>query len=81
MDSLAEYQNFVIIKIAGKVTMILNEQALQADLDRIACRANQWQIKFNADKGKASHFGNNINRVQYVMKCQQLSAVSKEKDL
>ena len=68
-------------KIASKVTAILDEEALQSYLDRLARWANQWQMKFNVDKCKVLHIGKNNNRVRYVMNGQQLSAVSKEKDL
>ena len=68
-------------KIASKITTTLDKETLQSDLDRLACWASKWQMKFNVDKCKVLHIGSNNNRVQYLMNGQQLSAVNKEKDL
>ncbi len=38
-------------------------------------------MKFNIEKCRVLHIGNNNNRAQYLMNGQQLSAVNKEKDL
>ena len=68
-------------KIASKITTTLDKETLQSDLDRLACWASKWQMKFNVDKCKVLHIGSNNNRVQYLMNGQQLNAVNKEKDL
>ena len=68
-------------KIASKVTTAFDKETLQSDLDRLACWASKWQMKFNVEKCKVLHIGSNNDHVQYSMNGQQLSTVSKEKDL
>ncbi len=34
-------------KIANKVIMTFNRETFQSDLDRLACWASEWQMKFN----------------------------------
>ena len=68
-------------KIASKVTTTQDRETLQSDLDQLTRWANKWQMKFNVDKCKVLHIGKRNDHVQYSMNGQQLSAVTKEKDL
>ncbi len=59
-------------KISSKVTTIQEKVALQSKLDQLPCWANDWQMKFNADKCKVLYIGSNNHHIQYLMNDTQL---------
>ncbi len=68
-------------KIARKVTTTHGRETLQSDLDQLVSWTSEWQMKFNVEKCEVLHIGSNNNRAQYLMNGQQLSTVSKGKNL
>ena len=63
---------------------VLTEQDrsdLQEDLDNLQTWAITWKMKFNADKCKVLHLGNQNPRYKYRMGDTCLEAVREEKDL
>lgn len=68
-------------KITSKVTSVSQWQKLQCDLDKLTSWAETWQMKFNIEKCKVLHIGNDNVQARYVMNNVQLSSTAKEKDL
>ena len=54
---------------------------LQEDLDNLQNWASTWKMKFNADKCKVLHIGNQNPQYEYRMCDTSLEAVREEKDL
>ena len=54
---------------------------LQLALDRLAEWAEDWGMKFNIEKCKIMHVGNNNPRYEYFMAGQKLKVVEEEKDI
>ena len=68
-------------KITNKVTSLLQWQQLQKDLNTLASWADKWQMKFNIEKCKVLHIGNDNVQANYKMNDIQLSSSDTEKDL
>ena len=63
---------------------IMTEQGrseLQEDLDNLQNWASTWKMKFNADKCKVLHIGNQNPQYEYRMSDTSLEAVREERDL
>ena len=60
-------------------------EALQTDLSKLEQWANQWQLRFNAEKCKVMHLGTNNAKYAYTMqkegKAVELETTELEKDL
>ena len=54
---------------------------LQFNLNILVSWSEKWQIKFNIDKCKVLHIGNNNLYTKYTMNGSELTKVSHEKDL
>ena len=54
---------------------------LQEDLDNIQSWASTWKMKFDADKLKVLHLGNQNPQYEYIMCDICLEAVREEKDM
>ena len=68
-------------KIMSKVESASQWQELQSDLNKLACWAEKWQMKFNVEKCKVLHIGNNNVQAKYSMKNVPLASTEKEVDL
>ena len=68
-------------KITSKVTTIDDKRKLQSDLNCLVSWAEKWQMKFNVEKCKVLHIGNNNDHVSYSMDGVQLNKVDQERDL
>ena len=68
-------------KITSKVTSVSQWRELQCDLDKLTSWAETWQMKFNIEKCKVLHIGNDNAKARYEMNNVQLSSTEKEKDL
>ena len=55
--------------------------ALQSNLDMLVSWSEKWQIKFNDDKCKVLHIGNNNYCTKYTMNGSELTKVGYEKNL
>ena len=68
-------------KITNKVTTATDKLQFQSNLDTLVSWLKKWQIKFNVDKCKVLHIGNNNQFTKYTMNGSELSKVNQEKDL
>ena len=68
-------------KITSKITTIDDRRKFQSDLDCLVRWSEKWQMKFNVEKCKVLHIGNNNNHVSYSMDGVQLTKVDQERDL
>ena len=65
----------------SKVASASQWQELQSDLNKLACWAEKWQMKFNVENCKVLHIGNNNVQAKYLMKNVPLACTEKEVDL
>ena len=68
-------------KLYRSVSHLSDSNALQEDLNAAVSWADEWQLRFNADKCKVLHIGRANQSQEYCMKGAQLEAVAAEKDL
>ena len=68
-------------KISSKVTTTADKLQFQSNLDTLVSWSKQWQMKFNVDKCKILHIGNNNQFTKYTMNGSELSKVNHEKEL
>ncbi|XP_071518315.1 uncharacterized protein [Panulirus ornatus] len=54
---------------------------IQGDLNLLAEWSDRWQMKFNVDKRKAMHFGDNYKRYDYKLFGNSLTKVNEERYL
>ena len=58
-----------------------NSDILQQNLDALFVWSKLWQLCFNVDKCKTTHFGRNNQNYQHTMNYEDLDSVEEEKDL
>ena len=68
-------------KLYRTVRLPVDSLALQDDLNAAANWADDWQLRFNADKCKVMHIGTANRQHKYCMNGSPLEAVGMEKDL
>ncbi len=68
-------------KVFGKVESIESIEVLRGDLEQLCRWADTWQMKFNVEKCKVMHIGNNNVEAEYFMEGHILEKVKEEKDL
>lgn len=68
-------------KITGRITTTEEKNKLQSDLNKLINWSKKWQMKFNYDKCKVLHVGNNNDQTNYSMNDTELVKVCQEKDL
>jgi hypothetical protein len=68
-------------KIFNKISNTSDQEKVQKDLHKLTEWSSTWQMKFNADKCKVLHFGNNNKQHDYLIGDKVLEKSSEEKDL
>ena len=68
-------------KLGGKAYTRENCELIQSDLDKLSDWSDKWLLKFNSDKCKVMHIGNDNLKYNYQMQNKSLTEVQQEKDL
>ena len=68
-------------KITSKVTTTADKLQFQSNLDTLISWSKKWQMKFNVDKCKVLHIGNNNQFTKYTMNGSETYKNNHEKDL
>ena len=68
-------------KVFGTVIDEDDRAVFQEDLQKLSEWADSWQMEFNVEKCKVTHFGSRNNKFNYSMREKQLEVVSVERDL